>query len=135
MPESSQHQQLVQVLKKEIQAVVPPDKWGLIQIDSPDSSNYPPKTVEGYRSDVYFQFEDLLVIGEAKTSSDIENKRSRVQYTSYLKECSRFHGQAFFIMVVPLLERPSANNILKNLKKNIYGDYQIIVKGWLEGSL
>ena len=102
---------------------MPSDKW-LIQIDSPDSTNYPPKTAEGYRSDVYFQFENLLVIGEAKTSNDVENKRSRAQYASYLKECSRFHGQAFFIMVVPLLEQSSANNILKNLKKK----FMVIIK-------
>jgi hypothetical protein len=132
--ESSLHQELVQILKEEAQAVIPSDKWGLMQIDSPDSLNCPPRTTEGYRPDVYFKFEKLLVIGEAKTSNDIGSKHSRAQYASYLKECSRFQGQAFFIMVVPLLERVSVNNILNNLKKKIHGGYQIIIKGHLEGS-
>lgn len=132
MPESIQHHQLVQILKLEMQAVVPPDRWRLIQIDSPDSLNPPSKTIEKYRPDAYYQFEELLVIGEAKTSNDVEKQHSRAQYESYLRECSNFSGQAILIIVVPLLEQASANNILQNLKKKFLGDYQIIVKGWIE---
>ena len=135
MPESIQHHQLVQILKKEVQAIVSSDQWGLIQMDSPESSSPPPKTIDGYRPDVYYQFENLLVIGEAKTSNDVETRHSRAQYASYLKECANFDGQAFLIMVVPLLEQASVNNILRNLKKAFSGNYQIIVKGWLGGSL
>ena len=135
MPESIQHHQLVQVLKIEVQAIVPPDCWSLIQIDAPDSLNLPPQTNEGYRPDVYYQFEKLLVIGDAKTKNDVETRHSRAQYESYLKECAVFHGQAFMIMAVPLLEQASANNILRNLKKKIPGDYKIIVKGWIGGAL
>ena len=134
MSESIQHHQLVQVLKNEVKSIVPPECWGLVQIDSPDSLNLPPKTVEGYRPDIYYQFDKLLVIGEAKTSNDVERQHSRAQYESYLKECAIFSGQAILIVAVPLLEQASANNILRNLKKKHPGKYQIIVKGWIGGS-
>ena len=135
MPESIQHQQLVQVLKIEVQAIVPPTCWSLIQIDTPDSLNLPPQTNEGYRPDVYYQFEKLLVIGDAKTENDVETRHSRAQYESFLNECAGFHGQAFMIMIVPLLDQALANNILRNLKKKIPGDYEIMVKGWIGGAL
>ena len=135
MPESIQHHQLVQALKEQVQMIVPPDCWGLIQTDAPDSLNTPFQTTEGYRPDMYYCFEKLLVIGEAKTSSDIETKHSRAQYESYIKECSRFDGQAFLVLAVPILERASMNNILQNIKKKIPGDYKTVVKGWLGGTL
>ena len=78
MSESINHHQLVQVLKNEVQAVVPSDCWILIQIDSPESLSLPSKTSEGYRPDIYYQFEKLLVIGEAKSSSDVEKQHSRL---------------------------------------------------------
>lgn len=135
MPESNQHLQLVKILIEEISKNVPPDCVGLIQFDSPDSTNHPPETIEGYRPDAYYQFENLLVIGEAKTSDDVDRRHSRDQYEAYLKECASFYGQAFFVITVPLLEKATANNILYNLRKTIPGDYKIIVKGWIGGSV
>ena len=135
MPESSQHLKLVKILIDEITKIIPSDCFRLLQTDTPDSLNYPPKTSEGYRPDAYYQFEDLLVIGDAKSRNDVEARHSRAQYESYLKECAGFHGQAFMILVVPLLEQASANNILRNLKKKIPGEYKIIVNGWIEGVL
>ena len=135
MPESSQHLNLVKVLIEEFSKIVPSDCIRLIQFDSPDSSSLPPKIGKGYRPDAYYQFKDLLVVGEAKTSDDVERRHSREQYEAYLKECASFYGQAFFVITVPLLEKASANNILKNLKKTIHGEYRIIVKGWIGGSV
>ena len=132
MSESIQHQKLVRFLTVEIKKMIQSDCWSLIQIDSPESSELPPQTDDGYRPDVYYRFESLLIIGEAKTKNDIEKHRSRAQYESYLKECSIFSGQAFMVLAVPLLEKTSASNILKRMKKEIPGDYEIVVTGWIE---
>ena len=133
MPESIQHHKLVRFLTSQVKEIVPTECWSLIQIDSPESLNLTPQTQEGYRPDVYYRFNGLLIIGEAKTAKDVEMQHSRVQYESYLKECSVFEGQAYFLLAVPLLEKATANNILQRMKKQILGDYQIIVKGWIDG--
>jgi len=135
MSESIQHLQLVNALKIEMVSYVPEDCWKLIQIDSPGSVNPPPYTTDGYRPDAYYQFRDLLVIGEAKTANDVDTRHSRAQYESYLKECSRFQGHSRFIMIVPLLSQASAHNILRNMRRVTPGDYAIVVKGWWEGAL
>lgn len=133
MSESFQHQQLVQLLKKEVVKLIPSGCQGLIQQDSSDSLALPPKTIEGYRPDIYYCFENLLIIGEAKTANDVERQHSRAQYEAYLKECANFHGNAIFILVVPWMERATAHNILRNLRKKVPGNYTIKILEWIGG--
>jgi hypothetical protein len=93
----------------------------------------PAKTIEGYRPDIYYFFEDLLIIGEAKTADDVERQHSRAQYEAYMKECANFHGKAVLIIAVPWMEHAAANNIVRNLKKKIPGSYTIKILEWIGG--
>lgn len=133
MAESIQHQKMAQYLTDRIKEMIPSDCWKLMQIDSPDSLNIPPLTNDGRRPDAYYQFESLLIIGEAKTAEDVDKPHSRFQYESYLKECSRFTGESVLILIVPLLEKAMAHNILQKMKRKVPGNVKIIVKGWIEG--
>jgi hypothetical protein len=135
MAESFQHQQLVQLLKKEVLELIPSGCQGLIQQDTPASMALPPKTIEGFRPDIYYCFEGLLIIGEAKTSDDVERQHSRTQYAAYIKECAKFQGKAVLIIAVPWMERASANNIVQNLKKKILGNYTIRILEWIGGAV
>ena len=128
MPESIKHYELVKELINEARTEVPQGNWKMILTDSSESSNLPPKTSEGFRPDIYYNFDNLLVIGEAKTSNDIDRQHSRSQYESYLKECSRFNGVAIFILAVPILDGASANNILQKIRKKYPGDYRISIR-------
>lgn len=133
MAESIQHQQLVQLLKREVIGLIPLGCHMLIQQDTPESLAVPVKTIEGHRPDIYYCFEGLLIIGEAKTTDDVERKHSRAQYESYLKECAKFQGKAILIIAVPWMEHATVNNILQNLKKRMPGNYTIKTLEWIEG--
>lgn len=133
MAESFQHQQLVQLLKKEVTELIPVGCQGLIQQDTPDSMALPSRTIEGFQPDIYYRFENLLIIGEAKTADDVERLHSRAQYEAYLKECARFQGRAIFIVAVPWLECAAANNIVQRLRKKIPGNYTTKIFEWIEG--
>lgn len=133
MSESFHHQQLVRLLKKEVVALIPLDCQGLVQQDSPDCLALPPKTIEGYRPDIYYCFESLLIIGEAKTANDVERKHSRAQYEAYMRECTNFHGNAILIIAVPWMERATVHNILQNLRRKIPGSYTTKILEWIGG--
>ncbi|NJD02289.1 MAG: hypothetical protein FIA99_06765 [Ruminiclostridium sp.] len=133
MSESFQHQQLIQLLRKEVVELIPIGCQGLIQQDSSDSLALPPKTIDGYRPDIYYCFEDLLIIGEAKAAEDVERRHSRAQYEAYLRECASFNGRAILLMAVPWMECATAHNILQNLRKNIPGNYSTKILEWIGG--
>ena len=132
MSESNQHYELVKQILTEVKKILPKDKWVLIQSDSFSSSAISPKFSEGYRPDVYYEFEDLMIVGEAKTSKDIENTRSLLQYESFLRSCAIFQGKAIFLLAVPFTEFATANNIVNRLKEKFQGAYEIkILKGYV----
>jgi hypothetical protein len=123
MSESTYHHQLVEQIKKSIEDIVPKDCWGLICYDSFSSIVLPPQFLGGYRPDVYYEFGDLLLIGEAKTSKDVEKRHSREQYETYIKACAAFQGYAMLFLAVPWMEQATAHNILGKIKKGYPGKY------------
>jgi hypothetical protein len=135
MSESAQHLQLVNLLISKVKKMVPKDHWCIICSDSFGAVCLPPQTEEGYRPDVYYYFEELLIIGEAKTSDDVERIHSRAQYEAYIKKCSIFKGMAWFFVAVPWTERATAFNILQKLRKKYPGNYKICVYEGIGGSI
>lgn len=131
MPESFQHQQLVKILLKEALCLIPSGCHKLIQLDDYGILTIPEKTIDGYRPDLYYRFEGLLIIGEAKTSDDVDKQHSRAQYESYIKECANFQGMAFLIIAVPWIERATAHNMIQILKKKIPGSYTTKILEWI----
>ena len=82
MSESLQHQQLVKLIIDTTISIVGKDNTALIATDAVDGYTLPPLTSEGFRPDVYYCYQDMLILGEAKTSSDIERLHSREQRQS-----------------------------------------------------
>ena len=72
MSESLQHRQLVKLIFDETLTIIGQDNKMLIASDAIDGLTLPPLTSEGFRPDIYYCFNDTLIIGEAKTSEDIE---------------------------------------------------------------
>ena len=78
MGETSKHIDFVYLLKK----VVENDKridHGLVYIDTPESRNNCPPIINGYKPDLYYEFDGILIIGEAKTKNDLNNKHTKSQ--------------------------------------------------------
>ena len=130
MSESAQHQKLVNMIVEHVETIVGQDKKCFISSDEADGMSLSPLTVEGFRPDVFYQYEDTLIIGEAKTSDDVGRHHSREQYDSYLKKCALFGGKAYFIAAVYWGDKAQLHNILRKIKIKHPGDYTITI---LEG--
>ncbi len=135
MSESLQHQQLVKMILGETLSIVGQDNKALIASDAVDGLALPPLTTEGFRPDVYYCFNDVMVIGEAKSSDDVERLHSRAQYESYIRKCALFQGTATFIIAVPWTEHATANNIVKKIAKKYPGTYTIKILDGIGGAI
>lgn len=135
MSESLQHLQLVKLILDTTVSVVGKDKTALIATDAVDGYALPPLTSEGFRPDVYYCYQDTLILGEAKTSLDIERMHSCAQYESYIKKCALFQGEAIFFVAVPWTDHATANNIVRKIAKRYPGNYKIIILDGIGGSI
>lgn len=130
MSESNQHQKLVKMIIKDIANTVGESCSCFIESDIADGHALPQLTTEGFRPDVMYQHQNIMIIGEAKTSKDVARTHSLLQYESYLKKCSLFVGEATLIIAVPWMEYATIYNIMQRIKKHYPGDYVIrILKG------
>lgn len=130
MSESAQHQKLVMEIIEYVEALVGQDKKCFITSDVADGMSISPLTAEGFRPDVYYQYDDVLIIGEAKTSADVGRFHSQQQYDSYIRKCSLFEGKAYFIASVYWADKAQLHNILRRIRRKYPGDYNITI---LEG--
>lgn len=130
MSESATHHQLVDMIIEYVGARVGGDYVCFIETDASDGRPMPSLTEEGFRPDVLYEHDGLMIIGEAKTGDDVSREHSLAQYASYLKKCSLYNGKAEYVMAVPWQEQAEANNVVKKIKKQFPGDYDIkIIKG------
>lgn len=135
MSESLQHQQLVKQIIDETINTVGTENKSLIATDAVDGLTLPPLTKEGFRPDVYYCYGNILIIGEAKTSSDIERLHSREQYESYIQKCSLYLGKAILIVAVPWMDHATIHNILAKIKKKYPGQYSIKILDGIGGAI
>lgn len=69
MSESAQHLQLVNLIIDEVVGIVGETNRCFIMSDAADGYALSPLMEDGYRPDVYYQYQNRLIIGEAKTST------------------------------------------------------------------
>lgn len=124
MGESIQHINLIYSIFEAIKDIVPKQFTSLILIDLPDSIEKPPQVIGGFRPDLYYCYDNTLIIGEAKTSSDFERKHSKEQYLSYMHTCANYNGNAYLFIAVPWTEYISAKNLFRRMKKK----YEFVVR-------
>lgn len=117
MGESLQHIMLVHVIKHRAEEIVQESFKGLILLDLPESKEKPPQMPEGFRPDLYYCHNGIMIIGEAKTSSDFNKRHSQEQYLSYIKACLRFEGSAIMFVAVPWTECRAIKNLLRRIKR------------------
>ena len=135
MSESAQHLQLVKLIIDEVAGMVGETNRCFIMSDAADGYALPHLMEEGYRPDVYYQYQNYLVIGEAKTSDDVSRIHSKMQYESYLKKCSLFNGKAVFLAAVPWTEHATIHNILRKLRQKYPGAYEVRIIDGIGGAI
>lgn len=135
MSESAQHRQLVNQIIDEVIDIVGNSNRCFIMSDAIDGYSLPYLTEEGFRPDVFYQYGNQMIIGEAKTSEDVARLHSKLQYESYIKKCSLFEGTAMFIIAIPWTEHATVHNILRKLKSKYPGDYLIRILDGVGGAI
>ena len=135
MSESAQHLQLVNCIIDEVVNIVGEANKCFIMSDVADGYALSPLMEEGYRPDVYYQYQNILLIGEAKTSDDVARVHSKLQYESYLKKCSLFRGTAVFLAAVPWTEHATIHNILRKLRQKYPGAYEVRIIDGIGGAI
>lgn len=124
--ESKKHINLVKIIYNYILGLVDEKNRCLIEIDSyGQRSNI--RIVNNLIPDVYYSFNNLMIIGEAKTELDFERKHSLQQYDAYINECSIFQGEAVLIVGVPWQIIASAKNYFKRRKNRERINFKIII--------
>ena len=118
MAESSVHISFVEKIHEEAKKIIPFGSHVLIDIDHPNSSSSTPKLLNGYKPDLYYCYDNLLVIGEAKTDFDVERPHSMNQYISYYDEAYKFSGQAVLIFCVSWKMFATMKNIMRRIRRN-----------------
>ena len=75
-----------------------------------------PQRINGHLPDLYAENvpRTFVIIGEAKTRSDLLTKRSRLQIDSFLRYLNLF-DLAFFYLAVPLLAKPVATKLVREV--------------------
>lgn len=135
MSESAQHLQLVNLIIDEVVSMVGKTNRCFIMSDVADGYALSPLMEEGYRPDVYYQYHNILLIGEAKTGDDVARMHSKLQYESYLKKCSLFRGKAVFLVAVPWTEHATIHNILRKLQQKYPGTYEVRIIDGIGGAI
>lgn len=121
MGESAAHIKLVDMMAEWVSKKYLEGDKGIILLDSPaSSSEMKPPIIYNFVPDLYVPAlgDDFLIIGEAKTFKDVENKHTEEQIKAFLRRCAEV-PKAYFIMAVPWHMTALAISIIKYCKKEV----------------
>lgn len=114
--ESEAHKQFVQNAVQYIKRT-----FGLeenqMSIDLGEPGKTPPTVIDGFRADIYVHTPKYIIIGEAKTDNDINNRHTVAQLASYIKEVKTFSQERHIIMSCSWSSYATMRNFLRNFRK------------------
>ena len=117
MSESHLHIQLVRHLSNWITNFCTPEEVLFLEIDLPETNNKP-KFINSFRPDALLTLKNKIIVGEAKTSNDLERAHSREQYVAYLNYLKDFENPVY-VMTVPWFNIPRARSLITSIQKKI----------------
>lgn len=89
-----------------------------IAVDLGDATMLPPKSIDGFRADIYVNTPDYVIIGEAKTDNDINNNHTLAQFASYVKDVKSQDKERHIIMSGSMLAYPTIRNFIRRFRKH-----------------
>lgn len=90
----------------------------LIQVDIFEIEGAVTKMPEGFVPDLYYKYNNLVIIGEAKTDKDLDREHSILQYKSYinyLRKCLKYGNECKIIIGVPWESSVAASRIIRRI--------------------
>lgn len=93
------------------------DECAFLLTDLPESSLHPNKVINGYRPDALLVGRKIALIGEAKTPTDIDNRHTKEQLISYVKELQLLHREKekHVIICSSVIVMAEIRNMLRHL--------------------
>ena len=88
-----------------------------IAADLGDASMLPPKSIDGFRADIYVNTPSMIIIGEAKTDNDINNNHTLAQFASYIREARLYDKKRHIVMSGSMPAYPSIRNFIRRYRK------------------
>ena len=79
------------------------------------------RTIDRYIPDLYYDFDNCVLLGEAKTSEDLDRQHSIQQYLSYLNKLeqkAQNYTKCYFILATPWGDSISGFRIIKRILNN-----------------
>lgn len=90
-----------------------------LRTDLPDTNERCPRVIGGFIPDVYLKSTRFVIIGEAKTDNDIENKHTENQINSYILELRSYpECSKHLILCCSMLLFSTLKNMIIRKKKN-----------------
>jgi hypothetical protein len=136
MPESTVHMKLVCSLVSWISSEFFAGQQGTVLVDSPENpATAKPALINGFVPDVFGRGlpGGAVVIGEAKTAGDVDNRHTRAQIAAFLQYCAAMQGSVF-VFAVPWHKTRFARNLIRNIERTSqFGHVSSVILEQLEG--
>ena len=94
----------------------------LIESDIFEVSGSVTRMPEGVIPDLFYEHDNLVIIGEAKTDEDLEREHSLYQYQTYfnyIRNKSHIGMECIFVIAVPWESTKAALRIIKRFSEDI----------------
>lgn len=117
MSESSNHSHLVNSIISWINSTQRDEPYIIFSDTYTQNIRNIPPAINGYIPDIYAVSakNNMFIVGEAKTYSDVETRHSCEQYKAFLNYCAN-QSNSFFVLAVPWTMLNAAKGLIKYLK-------------------
>lgn len=115
--ESKKHHNLVKIIYDYVVKNEIVEKT-LIQSDIFEIEGNVTRMTEGFIPDFYYKYGNCIIIGEAKTNSDLDREHSILQFKSYIKYIKKYIDMGYvckFIIAVPWEASIAASRIIRKI--------------------
>lgn len=124
--ESQAHIELVNIAAEYIKKIIPIEFRIFMCVDTA-GNNGAVKVIGNYIPDIYYCYNNQLVIGEAKTLNDFDTPHSKKQFMAYMNELLAFQGESTLVVSVPWQIVFTAKNFFKRLCREMQVNVKVII--------
>lgn len=124
--ESYVHIELVSIAAEYIKSIIPEEYHVFLCVDTA-GNNDGIKVIGNYIPDVYYCYNNQLIIGEAKTLGDFDRLHSKEQFIAYMNEILVFQGKTMLVVSVPWQLVFTAKNYFIRLRREMQVDTKVVI--------
>ena len=121
MAEKKEHANLRKIIKEYVETNLSRYSLTIIEDASSNSLGESVPPIRGYIPDLYgYSFDHgIQVIGEAKTSNDINNKHTEKQLRAFLEHLNIYNKKGYLIVGVTLEDKEEMINFLRKIVREV----------------